>query len=58
MARAKKCKAEKWTGLTLGQIAEIEANQFMARYSDSAERIAVLVMEKIRARGNYQRNGK
>lgn len=47
--RNRKSKAERFTGLTIGQIADTAANMFIARYSTDAERIAQLVLEKIRA---------
>jgi len=49
MKRKRKSKAEKWTAKSLGELADIEANSFFCRYSDSAERVAILVLEKIRA---------
>lgn len=47
--RQKKTKTETRLGLSLGQLAESETANFFARYSESAERVAVLVLEKIRA---------
>lgn len=47
--RTKKTKAEIWHGKTMGEMAEAESSIFIARYSDSAERVAELVLQKIRA---------
>lgn len=49
MKKSRKSKAERFTGKTLGQIAQSVADCFIARYSTDAERIAKMVLEKIRA---------
>jgi len=48
--RKNKEKAELWNNKSLGELAEAEVVNFFARYSNSAERVAVLVLEKIRAK--------
>lgn len=55
--RKDKKKAEWWNGKSLSELAEAEAANFFARYSKSAERVAVLVLEKIRAKKNHGENG-
>ena len=49
MGKSRKSKAERFTGKAIGQLAEDIADMFVARYSDDAERVAKLVLEKIRA---------
>lgn len=49
MKKSRKSKAERLTGKPIGQIAQDVADCFIGRYSTDAERVAKLVLEKIRA---------
>lgn len=53
MSKSRKSKAERFTGKAIGQIAQDVADCFIARYSTDAERVAKLVLEKIRASNKH-----
>lgn len=48
MRKQRKNMAEKRTGKVIGQLAQIISECFIAAYSDDAEQIAKLALEKIR----------